>query len=53
MLSAFAILPLILMVPYIWNNVFHVGNLFDLFTDVYFESVSGFTTTGFSFTANP
>ena len=53
MLSAFAILPLVLMVPYIWNNVFHVGNPFDLFTNAYFETVSGFTTTGFSFIADP
>ena len=53
MLSAFAILPLVLMVPYIWNNVFHAGNLLDLFTNAYFETVSGFTTTGFSFIANP
>jgi trk system potassium uptake protein TrkH len=53
MLSAFAILPLVLMVPYIWNNVFHSGNPFDLFSNAYFESVSGFTTTGFSFIANP
>ena len=53
MLSVFSILPLVLMIPYIWNNVFHTGNLFDLFTNAYFETVSGFTTTGFSFIANP
>jgi trk system potassium uptake protein TrkH len=53
MLSAFTILPLVLMVPYIWNNVFHSGNPFDLFSNAYFETVSGFTTTGFSFIANP
>ena len=53
MLSVFSILPLVLMIPYIWNNVFHAGNLFDLFTNAYFETVSGFTTTGFSFIANP
>jgi trk system potassium uptake protein TrkH len=53
MLSAFSILPLVLMIPYLWNNVFHTGNLIDLFTNSYFETVSGFTTTGFSFIANP
>lgn len=53
MLSAFTILPLVLMVPFIWNNVFHSGNPFDLFTNAYFETVSGFTTTGFSFIADP
>jgi trk system potassium uptake protein TrkH len=53
MISAFAILPLVLMVPFIWNNVFHAGNPFDLLTNAYFETVSGFTTTGFSFVADP
>ncbi len=53
MLSAFTILPLVLMVPFVWNNVFHAGNLFDLFTNSYFEAVSGFTTTGFSFISDP
>jgi trk system potassium uptake protein TrkH len=38
------------MIPFIWNNVFVPGgNPFDLFTNAYFETVSGFTTTGFSF----
>ena len=53
MLFVFTILPLVLMVPYIWNNVFHTGNPFDLFTNAYFETVSGFTTTGFSFILDP
>ena len=53
MLAAFTILPLVLMVPYIWNNVFASANPFDLLTNAYFETVSAFTTTGFSFMANP
>ena len=52
MLFTFTILPLVLMVPYVWNNVFSSGNPFDLFTNAYFETVSGFTTTGFSFITN-
>ncbi len=53
MLITFTILPLVLMIPFIWNNVFARANSFDLFTNAYFEAVSGFTTTGFSFIANP
>ncbi len=53
MLFAFTVLPLVLMVPFVWNNVFHTGNPFELFTNSYFEAVSGFTTTGFSFVADP
>jgi trk system potassium uptake protein TrkH len=41
------------MIPFVWNNVFGSGNLFDLFTNSYFETVSGFTTTGFTFIAQP
>jgi len=53
MLIVFTVLPLVLMIPYIWNNVFSSGNPFDLFTNAYFETVSGFTTTGFTFIARP
>jgi trk system potassium uptake protein TrkH len=53
MISAFTVLPLVLMVPFVWNNVFHSGNPFDLFTNAYFETVSGFTTTGFTFVTDP
>jgi trk system potassium uptake protein TrkH len=49
MLFVFTILPLVLMIPYVWNNVFASGNPIDLFTNAYFETVSGFTTTGFTF----
>ena len=52
MLAAFTILPLVLMIPYVWNNVFASTNPFDLLSNAYFETVSGFTTTGFSFIAN-
>jgi trk system potassium uptake protein TrkH len=53
MLLSFIVIPLILMVPYIWNNVFGSTNLLDLFSNAYFETISGFTTTGFSFIENP
>jgi trk system potassium uptake protein len=52
LLSAFIILPLIGAIPYLYNNPFNSPNLADRFTNSYFESVSGFTTTGFSFIAN-
>lgn len=53
MLLSFTVIPLILMIPYVWNNVFSSTNLIDLFSNSYFETVSGFTTTGFSFIQNP
>lgn len=53
MIIVFTILPMVLMVPYIWNNVFGSGNPIDLFTNAYFETVSGFTTTGFTLIENP
>jgi trk system potassium uptake protein TrkH len=52
MLITFIVVPLVLMIPFIWNNVFGSSNPFDLFTNAYFETVSGFTTTGFTFVAN-
>ena len=53
LLLTFTVLPLVLMIPFVWNNVFNSGNLLDLFTNAYFETVSGFTTTGFSFVLHP
>ena len=53
MLITFSIIPLILMIPFIWNNVFNSTNPIDLFTNSYFETISGFTTTGFSIISNP
>jgi trk system potassium uptake protein TrkH len=52
MIIVFTILPMVLMIPYIWNDVFASGNPIDLFTNAYFETVSGFTTTGFTLIAN-
>ncbi len=54
MLATFIFLPLVLMIPFVWNNnVFGSGNPFDIFTNSYFETVSGFTTTGFTFVPHP
>ncbi len=53
LLLTFAVIPLLLMIPFIWNNVFNSGNLLDLVSNSYFETVSGFTTTGFSFIPDP
>jgi trk/ktr system potassium uptake protein len=53
MLATFVVLPAVLMIPFIWSNVFNSGNPFDLITNAYFETVSGFTTTGFTFVSNP
>jgi trk system potassium uptake protein len=52
LLSAFILLPLIGAIPYFYNDPFVSANIVDRFTNSYFESVSGFTTTGFSFIAN-
>jgi trk system potassium uptake protein TrkH len=51
-LAAFIVLPLIGALPYVYSDPFNSVNLFDRFTNAYFESVSGFTTTGFSFVLN-
>ena len=55
MLITFIFLPLLLMIPFVWNwsNVFGGGSPFDIFTNSYFETVSGFTTTGFTFVPHP
>jgi trk system potassium uptake protein len=53
MLLSFTVIPLLLMIPYVWNNVFNSTNIIDLFSNAYFEAISGFTTTGFSFVPNP
>jgi trk system potassium uptake protein TrkH len=51
-LAAFIVMPLIGALPYVYSDPFSSINLFDRFTNAYFESVSGFTTTGFSFVLN-
>jgi len=51
-LAAFIVMPLLGALPYVYSDPFNSVNLFDRFTNAYFESVSGFTTTGFSFVLN-
>jgi trk system potassium uptake protein TrkH len=51
-LAAFIVLPLIGTIPYIYTDPFTSVNAVDRFTNAYFDSVSGFTTTGFSFISN-
>ena len=51
-LAAFIIIPLIGAMPYIYSDPFRSANWADRFTNGYFESISGFTTTGFSFVVN-
>ena len=51
-LAAFIILPLVGAIPYVYQDPFNSPNPIDKFTNGYFESVSGFTTTGFSFIQN-
>jgi trk system potassium uptake protein TrkH len=46
---AFLLLPLVGAIPYFYTDPFSSVNLLDRMTNGYFESVSGFTTTGFSF----
>jgi len=52
LLSAFLILPLIGAIPYLYLDPFSSPTIADRFTNSYFESASGFTTTGFSFITN-
>src|SRR4030067_3497860 len=52
-LSAFIVLPLIGALPFIYYDPFTSANMFERFTNGIFESISGFTTTGFSFVTNP
>ena len=49
---SFVALPLIGAIPYFYSDPFNNPNLADRFTNGYFESISGFTTTGFSFIQN-
>jgi trk system potassium uptake protein len=52
-LAAFIVLPLIGALPYLYLDPFGSASVLDKFTNSIFESVSGFTTTGFSFIASP
>lgn len=51
-LAAFIILPLLGAIPYFFTDPFKSPNYLERFTNGYFESVSAFTTTGFSFIQN-
>jgi trk system potassium uptake protein TrkH len=51
-LAAFIVLPLIGALPYFYMDPFNSTNIYERFSNGIFESVSGFTTTGFSFVAN-
>jgi len=51
-LAAFIVMPLIGAIPYFYSDPFNSSELVDRFTNGYFESISGFTTTGFSFVQN-
>jgi trk system potassium uptake protein TrkH len=51
-LAAFIIMPLIGAIPYVYSDPFNSPNLADRFANGYFESISGFTTTGFTFIQN-
>jgi trk system potassium uptake protein TrkH len=52
-LGTFIVLPLIGAIPYLYLDPFQSATIADKFTNGFFESVSGFTTTGFSFISNP
>lgn len=52
-LVTFIILPLVGAIPYFYLNPFPSSDPLDNFTNGCFESVSGFTTTGFSFIDAP
>ena len=60
-LATFIVMPLIGALPYFYLDlnpdpivrIFGSANIFETFTNGIFESVSGFTTTGFSFIASP
>lgn len=47
--AAFIVMPLIGAIPYVYSDPFKSLDPVDRFTNGYFESISGFTTTGFSF----
>src|SRR4030043_721308 len=51
-LVAFILLPLIGAIPYVYIDPFTSISGLERFTNSYFESISGYTTTGFSFIVN-
>lgn len=52
-LSSFLLLSLFGMIPYMYLNPFHTTNTTGLLVNSFFESVSGFTTTGLSIFSTP
>lgn len=50
---AFIILPLIGAAPFFYLDPFGSTNFLERFTNAYFESISGYTTTGLSLISNP
>lgn len=50
--AVFFLIGIIGSIPYIYEGIFSEVNLFSNLTDSFFESISGFTTTGFSFISN-
>lgn len=52
-LLTFILLPLIGSIPFLYTDPFASPSFIENFTNSCFESVSGFTTTGFSFIAFP
>jgi len=51
--SVFFILGILGAIPYFWLNAFNDSSIMERFVNSFFESVSGFTTTGFSLITNP
>lgn len=51
--GVFLILGIIGAIPYFWLNVFNDTGITGRFVNSFFESISGYTTTGFSLIANP
>ena len=51
--GVFFILGIIGAVPYFWLNVFNDSSLTVRFVNSFFESISGYTTTGFSLITDP
>jgi trk system potassium uptake protein TrkH len=50
---SFILLSLIGAIPFFYIDPFPSANILDRFTNAFFESASGFTTTGFSFIQTP
>ncbi|NJD78881.1 MAG: TrkH family potassium uptake protein [Candidatus Methanoperedens sp.] len=51
--GVFFILGILGAIPYFWLNAFNDSSIIERFVNSFFESVSGFTTTGFSLIKDP